>query len=222
MEETLEILQENLAQALLDTAYMVVISAIIGVVLGTLIALLLYLTESRLFKPNRVVNTIVGFIVNAIRSLPFLILMVVLIPVAQLLLGDPYTPTGGAISLSIAAVPFFARIAESAFSEVDPGLLEAVISTGATTRQIICEAVFPQALPSFIRGVVLTIISLIGYSAINSDNIISGAGGIGDMAIQYGYNRYETGVLVAIVIILIVIVQIIQWIGDAIARKVTH
>lgn len=214
MEETLEILQENLAQALLDTAYMVVISAIIGVVLGTLIALLLYLTENRLFKPNRVVNTIVGFIVNAIRSLPFLILMVVLIPVAQLLLGDPYTPTGGAISLSIAAVPFFARIAESAFSEVDPGLLEAAISTGATTRQIICEAVFPQALPSFIRGVVLTIISLIGYSAM--------VGTIGDMAIQYGYNRYETGVLVAIVIILIVIVQIIQWIGDAIARKVTH
>lgn len=219
MEETLEILQENLAQALLDTAYMVVISAIIGVVLGTLIALLLYLTENRLFKPNRVVNTIVGFIVNAIRSLPFLILMVVLIPVAQLLLGDPYTPTGGAISLSIAAVPFFARIAESAFSEVDPGLLEAVISTGATTKQIICEAVFPQALPSFIRGVVLTIISLIGYSAMVGT---IGAGGIGDMAIQYGYNRYETGVLVAIVIILIVIVQIIQWIGDAIARKVTH
>ena len=217
MEETLEILQENLAQALLDTAYMVVISAIIGVVLGTLIALLLYLTENRLFKPNRVVNTIVGFIV--IRSLPFLILMVVLIPVAQLLLGDPYTPTGGAISLSIAAVPFFARIAESAFSEVDPGLLEAAISTGATTRQIICEAVFPQALPSFIRAVVLTIISLIGYSAMVGT---IGAGGIGDMAIQYGYNRYETGVLVAIVIILIVIVQIIQWIGDAIARKVTH
>ena len=214
MEETLEILQENLAQALLDTAYMVVISAIIGVVLGTLIALLLYLTENRLFKPNRVVNTIVGFIVNAIRSLPFLILMVVLIPVAQLLLGDPYTPTGGAISLSIAA-----RIAESAFSEVDPGLLEAAISTGATTKQIICEAVFPQALPSFIRGVVLTIISLIGYSAMVGT---IGAGGIGDMAIQYGYNRYETGVLVAIVIILIVIVQIIQWIGDAIARKVTH
>lgn len=216
MEETLEILQENLAQALLDTAYMVIISAIIGVVLGTLIALLLYLTENRLFKPNRVVNTIVGFIVNAIRSLPFLILMVVLIPVAQLLLGDPYTPTGGAISLSIAAVPFFARIAESAFSEVDPGLLEAAISTGATTKQIICEAVFPQALPSFIRGVVLTIISLIGYSA------MVGTIGAGGMAIQYGYNRYETGVLVAIVIILIVIVQIIQWIGDAIARKVTH
>ena len=164
-------------------------------------------------------NVIVGFIVNAIRSLPFLILMVVLIPVAQLILGDPYTPTGGAISLSIAAVPFFARIAESAFSEVDPGLLESAISTGATTRQIIVDAVFPQALPSFIRGVVLTIISLIGYSAMVGT---IGAGGIGDMAIQYGYNRYETGVLVVIVIILIVIVQIIQWIGDWFARKVTH
>jgi len=127
MEETLEILQDNLGQALIDTAYMVVVSAIIGVVLGTLVALLLYLTENRLFTPNHALNVIVGFIVNAIRSLPFLILMVVLIPVAQLILGDPYTPTGGAISLSIAAVPFFARIAESAFSEVDPGLLEAAI-----------------------------------------------------------------------------------------------
>ena len=219
MEETLEILQDNLGQALIDTAYMVVVSAIIGVVLGTLVALLLYLTETRLFTPNHALNVIVGFIVNAIRSLPFLILMVVLIPVVQLILGDPYTPTGGAISLSIAAVPFFARIAESAFSEVDSGLLEAAISTGATTRQIIVDAVFPQALPSFIRGVVLTIISLIGYSAMVGT---IGAGGIGDMAIQYGYNRYETGVLVVIVIILIVIVQIIQWIGDWFARKVTH
>lgn len=94
MEETLEILQDNLGQALIDTAYMVVVSAIIGVVLGTLVALLLYLTENRLFTPNHALNVIVGFIVNAIRSLPFLILMVVLIPVAQLILGDPYTPTG--------------------------------------------------------------------------------------------------------------------------------
>lgn len=216
---TMEILQENLGKALIDTAYMVAISTVIGVVLGTLIALLLYVTQNRLFMPNKVLNTIIGFIVNAIRSLPFLILMVVLIPVVQLLIGDPYTPTGGAISLSIAAVPFFARIAESAFSEVDPGLLEAAISTGASIRQIILDAIFPQALPSFIRGVVLTIISLIGYSAMVGT---IGAGGIGDMAIQYGYNRYETGVLVAIVVILIVLVQLIQWVGDLLARKVTH
>ena len=231
MEETLEILQDNLGQALIDTAYMVVVSAIIGVVLGTLVALLLYLTENRLFTPNHALNVIVGFIVNAIRSLPFLILMVVLIPVAQLILGDPYTPTGGAISLSIAAVPFFARIAESAFSEVDPGLLEAAISTGATTRQIIVDAVFPQALPSFIRGVVLTIISLIGYSAMVGT---IGAGGIGDMAKELalsfgtsvagslGGDNAGTMASSVIVIILIVIVQIIQWVGDWFARKVTH
>jgi D-methionine transport system permease protein len=219
MNDTIDILRTNLGKALTDTAYMVAVSTVIGVVLGTLVALLLYVTRNRLFLPNRAVNAVVGVIVNAIRSLPFLILMVVLIPVVQLLIGDPYTPTGGAISLSIAAVPFFARVAESAFSEVDSGLLEAAVSTGATMRQIIVGAVFPQALPSFIRGVVLTIISLIGYSAMVGT---VGAGGIGDMAIQYGYNRYETGVLVAIVVILIVLVQLIQWAGDAFARRVTH
>lgn len=219
MNDTIDILRTNLGKALIDTAYMVAVSTVIGVVLGTLVALLLYVTRNRLFLPNRAVNAVVGVIVNAIRSLPFLILMVVLIPVVQLLIGDPYTPTGGAISLSIAAVPFFARVAESAFSEVDSGLLEAAVSTGATMRQIIVGAVFPQALPSFIRGVVLTIISLIGYSAMVGT---IGAGGIGDMAIQYGYNRYETGVLVAIVVILIVLVQLIQWAGDAFARRVTH
>lgn len=219
MDSTFEILQQNLPKALWDTFWMVAVSTIIGIVLGTALALVLYLTRSTLFFKNATVNNVVGFIVNAIRSLPFLILMVVLIPLVQLIIGDPYTPTGGAISLSIAAIPFFARVAESSFSEVDPGLLEAAISTGATTRQIIFEAIFPQSLPSLIRGVVLTIISLLGYSAMVGT---IGAGGIGDLAIQYGYNRYETGVLIAIVVILIVLVQIIQWIGDALAKHFTH
>lgn len=219
MDSTFEILQQNLPKALWDTFWMVAVSTIIGIVLGTALALVLYLTRSTLFFKNATVNNVVGFIVNAIRSLPFLILMVVLIPLVQLIIGDPYTPTGGAISLSIAAIPFFARVAESSFSEVDPGLLEAAISTGATTRQIIFEAIFPQSLPSLIRGVVLTIISLLGYSAMVGT---IGAGGIGDLAIQYGYNRYETGVLIAIVVILIVLVQIIQWIGDALAKHYTH
>lgn len=219
MNDTLEILQAHLGQALADTAYMVALATVIGVVLGTLIAVLLYVTGSRLLTPSRTVNAVVGFIVNAVRSLPFLILMVVLIPLVQLVIGDPYTPTGGAISLSVAAVPFFARIAENAFSEVDEGLVEAAVSTGATIRQVIVGAVFPQALPSFIRGVVLTVISLIGYSAMVGT---IGAGGIGDMAIQYGYNRYETGVLAVIVVILVVIVQLIQWAGEVIARHATH
>lgn len=214
-----EILHEYLPQALIDTAYMVGVATLVGVILGTAVAVVLYVTENRLFHPNHALNSVVGFIVNAIRSLPFLILLVVLIPVVQIMIGDPYTPTGGMIALSVAAVPFFARIAESAFSEVDPELVEACVSTGASTWQVLTGAVFPQALPSFVRGIVLTIISMIGASAMVGT---IGAGGIGDMAIQFGYNRYETGVLVAIVIVLIVIVQIIQWIGDWQARRLTH
>ncbi|RYP96084.1 methionine ABC transporter permease [Bifidobacterium pseudolongum subsp. globosum] len=219
MSDTAEILREHLGKALWDTCTMVGIATVVGVVFGTALAVVLYLTQARLFTPNRLVNTVVGFVVNAIRSLPFLILLVVLIPLIQLCIGDPYTPAGGAIALSIAAIPFFARIAESAFADVDPGLLEAAVSTGAPLRQIIAGAVFPQALPSFIRGIVLTVISLLGYSAMVGT---IGAGGIGDLAIQYGYNRYETGVLIAIVVLLVLLVQFIQWAGDRLALRFTH
>lgn len=219
MSDTAEILREHLGKALWDTCTMVGIATVVGVVFGTALAVVLYLTQARLFTPNRLVNTVVGFVVNAIRSLPFLILLVVLIPLIQLCIGDPYTPAGGAIALSIAAIPFFARIAESAFTDVDPGLLEAAVSTGAPLRQIIAGAVFPQALPSFIRGIVLTVISLLGYSAMVGT---IGAGGIGDLAIQYGYNRYETGVLIAIVVLLVLLVQLIQWAGDRLALRFTH
>lgn len=219
MSDTAEILREHLGKALWDTCTMVGIATVVGVVFGTALAVVLYLTQARLFTPNWLVNTVVGFVVNAIRSLPFLILLVVLIPLIQLCIGDPYTPAGGAIALSIAAIPFFARIAESAFADVDPGLLEAAVSTGAPLRQIIAGAVFPQALPSFIRGIVLTVISLLGYSAMVGT---IGAGGIGDLAIQYGYNRYETGVLIAIVVLLVLLVQLIQWAGDRLALRFTH
>lgn len=219
MSDTAEILREHLGKALWDTCTMVGIATVVGVVFGTALAVVLYLTQARLFTPNRLVNTVVGFVVNAIRSLPFLILLVVLIPLIQLCIGNPYTPAGGAIALSIAAIPFFARIAESAFADVDPGLLEAAVSTGAPLRQIIAGAVFPQALPSFIRGIVLTVISLLGYSAMVGT---IGAGGIGDLAIQYGYNRYETGVLIAIVVLLVLLVQLIQWAGDRLALRFTH
>lgn len=216
---TWQILQSHLPQALLETLYMVVISAVVGVVLGGLVGVLLYLTENRLLCPNRVVNAIVGFIVNAIRSLPFLILLVVLIPVVQFFLTDPYTPSGGAIALSVAAVPYFARLSESSFSEVDPGIVEASVSTGATVPQILWGAVYPQARPSLVRGIVIMVITLIGSSAMVGT---IGAGGIGDMAIQYGYNRYETGVLAVIVVILIAIVQVIQWFGNRRAKALTH
>lgn len=214
MNETITILEQNLGQALWETFEMVTISSIIGVIFGTIIGLLLYYFSNDLFSPNNTLNSILGFVVNAIRSLPFLILMVVLIPLARILAGDPYTPLGGAVSLSVAAVPFFARIAESSFSEIDQGVIEAALSTGANFWLIFQEVIFPEALPSLTRGVVLTVISLIGYSAMVGT---IGAGGIGNLAIQFGYNRYETGVLISVIVILIIIVQLIQFIGDRLA-----
>jgi len=219
MAETVEILQNHLPKALADTFYMVAVATIIGVVIGGLIGLLLFLANNVLFYQNIILHKTVGFLVNAIRSLPFLILLVTLIPFLAAILGDPYTPTGAAISLSIAAIPFFARVAEGAFAEVEAGILEASVAQGATTKQIVLGVIIPESLPGLIRGVVLTIISLLGYSAMVGT---IGAGGIGDLAIQYGYYRYETMVLIVIILLLVIVVQLIQWGGDRLAQYFTH
>lgn len=218
MDTTIDILQHNLPKALADTFFMVGVSTVIGVLFGAIIGLVLFLTSHPLFLQQKLINTVAGFLVNALRSLPFLILLVVLIPFLAFVLGDPYTPAGGAIALSIAAIPFYARIAESSFAEIDHGILEASVAAGAGTGLIIREVILPESLPSLIRGVVLTIISLLGYSAMVGT---IGAGGIGDLAIQYGYYRYETLVLVVIIVLLIVLVQLIQWIGDLLAKAFT-
>lgn len=218
MDSTTEILQQYLPQALWDTFKMVSISTIIGVVLGGLVGLILFLANNALFHKHEWLHKVVGFLVNALRSLPFLILLVTLLPLLALLLGDPYTPMGGAVALSIAAIPFFARVAESSFAEINHGVLEASVAQGASTWLIITNVIIPESLPSLVRGIVLTIVSLLGYSAMVGT---IGAGGIGDLAIQYGYNRYETMVLVVVIIILVIIVQIIQWLGDWIARYFT-
>lgn len=219
MAETLDILQKHLPKALADTFYMVAVATVIGVLVGGLIGLLLFLASNVLFHQNLILHKIVGFLVNALRSLPFLILLVTLIPFLAAILGDPYTPTGAAISLSIAAIPFFARVAEGAFAEVDQGVIEASVAQGATTKQIISGVLIPESLPGLIRGIVLTIISLLGYSAMVGT---IGAGGIGDLAIQYGYYRYETLVLVVIIILLVIVVQLIQWAGDRLAQHFTR
>lgn len=216
MTETVQILKTELPKALWGTFTMVSISTVIAILVGGVLGLLLYLFSNPLFMPNKAVQTVMGFLVNAVRSLPFLILMVVLIPVATFVVGDPYTPAGATVSLTIAAIPFFARIAEGAFSEVNHGVIEAAISTGAGLPLIIREVLLPESLPSIIRGIVLTIISLLGYSAMVGT---IGAGGIGDLAIQYGYYRYETGVLLAIMVLLIIVVQVIQLLGDQLAKK---
>lgn len=214
LDRSLQILERHLSQAILDTFYMVLVSAVIALVIGGLIGLFLFLTGHPLFLKNRGIYGGVGFIINAVRSLPFIILMFALSPVAVAITGRQIGWQAATVSLTIAATAFFSRLAESAFMEVDKGVLEASIATGASIPLILWEVIIPESLPGLIRGVSVTMISLIGFSAMAG---AIGAGGIGDLAIQYGYNMYDNVVMFVTVIILIVIVQILQLIGDTFA-----
>lgn len=215
MDSTLEILKNELGKAVVETLNMIGIAIVLSIVVGGLIGLTLYLTSNNLFFKNKFLNTISGLIINVIRSLPFVILLVLLIPITKSLVGTSIGPTAAAVPLSIASIAFFARLAEGAFSEVDKGVLEAAIASGANLRLILTDVLVVEALPSLIRGITVTLVSLIGFSAMAG---IVGGGGIGDLAIRYGYYRYETGVMVVTVIILVLVVQIIQFSGDKLAR----
>ncbi len=214
MEQTFLILQQYLGKALGETILMVSIAMVMSLLLGTLIGLVLYVSQTPLLLRNRVVNRIAGIIVNVIRSVPFVILLVVLIPLTKFITGTTIGPVAAAVPLSFSAIAFHARLVEGAFSDVDTGVLESAIATGAPLPLVIRDVVFVEALPGLIRAVTVTFVSLVGYSAMAG---IVGGGGIGDLAIQFGYYRYETGVMVITVILLVVIVQIAQVIGDRVA-----
>lgn len=215
LDRSLQVLERHLLQAIVDTAYMVGVSAAIALVIGVLLGLLMYLTGHPLLLKNRSLYGIVGFVINAVRSLPFIILMFALSPVAVAITGRQIGWQAATVSLSIAATAFFSRIAEAAFLDVDRGVIEASIATGASLPLILWEVVIPEALPALIRGISITLISLIGFSAMAG---AIGAGGIGDLAIQYGYNMYDDVVMLVTVVILIVIVQLLQLGGDLLAH----
>lgn len=215
-ERSIEILERNLLDAILDTFYMVGISTIIALFVGGFLGLVLFLTGHPLFSKNTLLYGIVGFLINVIRSLPFIILMFVLTPLAIAITGTRIGWQSATVSLTIAAIAFFSRIAESAFLEVDHGVLEASIATGASTPLILWEVVIPESLPSLIRGIAITLISLIGFSAMAG---AVGAGGIGDLAIQYGYSIYNPLVIFVTVVLLIIIVQGLQFLGDLLASS---
>ncbi|MBV4416660.1 methionine ABC transporter permease [Clostridium tyrobutyricum] len=215
MNNTFNILHNELGQAIRDSLNMIGIAIVLSIVVGGFIGLILYLTSNPLFFKNKIINSIAGVIVNIIRSLPFVILLVLLIPVTKMMVGTSIGPQAASVPLSIASIAFFARISEGAFNEVDKGVLEAAVASGAKIRLILTDVLIVEALPSLIRGVTVTLVSLIGFSAMAG---IVGGGGIGDLAIRYGYYRYETGVMISTVIILVVVVQAIQFIGDAFAK----
>jgi len=205
-----------LVKAFRETALMSGISLLSAVFIGGVIGLLLYTTNSHLFIRNRIVNQTAGMIINVVRSVPFLILLVLLIPLSKAVAGTTIGPTAVVIPLSIAAIAFFARLADASFSDVNQGVVEAAISTGAGKLSVILRILFPEALPSLVRNITVTAVSIIGFSAMAGT---VGGGGIGDLAIRYGYQRYQTDVMLVCVVLLIILVQSIQLIGDFIANK---
>ncbi|WP_238916978.1 methionine ABC transporter permease [Clostridium sp. YIM B02555] len=219
MDSTIEILKSELGQAVLDSGKMIGIAMIISLIVGGALGLVLYLTSNKLFFKNNLANSFAGFIINIIRSLPFIILLVLLLPITKIIVGSNIGPEAATVPITIAAIAFFARLSEGAFNEVDSGVIEAAISSGASLRLILFDVLIVEAFPSLIRAITVNLVSLIGYSAMAG---IVGGGGIGDLAIRYGYYRYETGVMIVTVLILLVLVQAIQITGDALATKLSR
>lgn len=207
----------ELNKAFFETLYMVGISVLIAIIIGMPLGILLYVTDNELVLQNRFVKIILGIITNLVRSIPFIILLVFLLPFTNWMIGTQIGPTAASVPLSVAAIPFFARIVESAAREIDRGVIEAAVSVGASPWTIIKDIILPEIKPGIISGLTITIISLIGYSAMAGT---VGGGGIGDLAIRYGYYRYDNSVMYTTVIVLIVLVQVIQYSGDLIAKKV--
>ena len=209
---------QNMAIPLWETIYMVFISTVISLIIGLPIGILLVTSDEKGVKPNKTVHKILDMIiVNITRSIPFIILMVLLIPLSRILVHKSYGSVAFIVPLSLGSAPFVARIIEGALKEVNDGLIEASKSMGATASEIIFKVMIPEALPALVHGMTLTLISLIGYSAMAGT---IGGGGVGDLALTYGYQRFNNTLMFVTVIILIIIVQSIQSFGNWIAARI--
>ncbi|MDV2686542.1 methionine ABC transporter permease [Alkalihalophilus lindianensis] len=215
--ETLINLLPELNKAFFETVLMVGISLSVALIVGLPLGVLLYVTDKGLFLENGWIKGVLGLIVNLIRSIPFIILLVALIPLTKAIVGGTIGPVAASVSLSVAAIPFFARLVESSVRKIDKGVVEAAISVGASPWLIIKDILLTEAKPGIIQGITITTISLIGYSAMAG---VVGGGGIGDLAIRFGYYRYDEAVMFTTIIILIVLVQVIQYTGDFIAKAI--
>ncbi|PIC86747.1 methionine ABC transporter permease [Sporosarcina sp. P20a] len=210
-------LMPDIIKAFGETLYMIGISLSIALIIGLPLGVLLFTTDKGLFLENRAINSVVGFFVNIIRSIPFIILLVALIPLTKLIVGNTIGPAAASVSLSVAAIPFFARIVETSMREIDKGVIEAAISTGASPWMIIWNVLLPESKSSIIQGLTLTLINLVAYSAMAG---FVGGGGIGDLAIRFGYYRYDDSIMLVTVAILIVLVQLIQFGGDRFSKMI--
>lgn len=203
----------------LETLYMVFVSLLIAVLLGIPLGILTAVTRKGHILSNGIINRVLNSIINLGRSIPFIILMVSIIPLTRLIVGTSIGTTAAIVPLAVAAIPFVGRIVDNALLEISPGVIEAAKSMGATPVQIIFKVLLPESLPSLILGITLTMINLIAYSAMAG---AVGGGGLGDIAIRYGYQRFKIGVMIETIVILVLLVQIIQWIGNKLAAYFDH
>ncbi|MBR5577703.1 MAG: ABC transporter permease [Lachnospiraceae bacterium] len=209
-------LVELLMQGCLETIYMTLVSTGIAYVLGIPLGVLVYATDQKGIFPNKIVNTVLGFIINSIRSVPFLILLVFILPLTRVIVGTTIGSNATIVPLVVAATPFVARMVEASLREVDEGVIEAAKAMGCSKYQIVAKVLIPEAKPSLLSGMTIAIATILGYSAMAG---FVGGGGLGAIAINYGYYRYQGGMMTITVILLIVIVQIFQELGNRIVTK---
>ena len=205
-----------LTKALGETIYMVIVSMAIASIIGIPLGVLLHTTDKGQILENMPLNQTIGSIVNAIRSIPFIILMVAIIPLTRLIVGSAIGTTAAIVPLVIASIPFIGRQVETSLKEVPAGLVEAALSMGATPTQIIAKVLLPEAMPSIVSQLTTVIIALVGESAMAG---AIGGGGLGDLAIRYGYQRFRPEVMIATVVVLIVLVQLVQFLGNTLSAR---
>ncbi len=209
----------EIGRATVDTLLMLGGSMALTVVFGVPLGVLLYLSGKGRLAANPVLNAVLSLIVNVLRSVPFIILLIVMLPVTVLLVGTSLGVAGAIPPLVVGAAPFYARLVETALREVDKGVVEATQAMGGSTFQIVTRALLPEAMPGIIAGAAVTAIALVSYTAMAG---VVGAGGLGDLAVRFGYQRFQTDVMVVTVVLLLILVQILQMIGDRLVAKVSH
>lgn len=202
-----------------ETLYMVLVSGLMAVMIGLPLGLWLFATQHKNLSENPLINKLLSTVIDVTRSLPFIILLIAIIPFTRWIIGTTIGTTAAIVPLTIAAIPFMARVAENALLDINPGLIEAGMSFGARPMQILLKILLPESLPALINGITLMLISLIGYSAMAG---AVGGGGLGTVAINYGYQRFDITIMLATVAILIIIVHVIQYLGNRLSRTLNH
>ncbi|MCA0356299.1 MAG: ABC transporter permease [Proteobacteria bacterium] len=209
----------EIGQATLDTLAMLGGSMVLTIAVGLPLGVILFLTGKGQMLENRLANGALSLLVNILRSVPFVILLIVMIPLTVALVGTSLGVAGAIPPLVAGAAPFFARLVETALREVDKGVIEASFAMGAKRRQVVLGALLPEALPGLVAAATVTAVALVSYTAMAG---VVGAGGLGDLAIRFGYQRFQTDVMVVTVVLMLVLVQVLQMIGDAVVRHVSH